>query len=457
MRTNPRSLFLMLTVLLVALCCPALLAQTADADQAKALLQQGVKEYEDLRFQDAKDTLLKVDASRLTDVQRSQLQSLLTKTDVAIRGQRSAMEAYNGANEALKNNDLSAAREGFAMAAASPSLPPQTRQDARAQLAAVDMRIKAARAAQPVQPPAPLAEHTPADQPAEASQAPAEAAPNAAEAVARPAVAEGVTAPAEAQPPAAEETAPLAAEPPAPMAEETSPLAAEPTADGMTQASASTESALSAGRQPPAQEGELSGQTGPTNIVPMPEQMAAKEPPPAAAEQAPAEAPAADTRVQEMICAGDQALADNRPEQAVQCYQQALDLDPANAQACQQLQLAQSCLGTGAETDILSRAERNRIIARQAAIVNFQKEMCAARRTPWRAHRARRNSQPPPTRCRPPARAWRETGRCCRPASIARCWTPSVASGRRSSWPGRPGSSNWPSSSASSCADPRRA
>ncbi len=128
-------------VLLVAVASSSF-AQEADADKAKAQLKQGIEEYNSFKFQAAKATLLRVDSKSLSDADKQKLNEYLTKVDVAIRMQRDAMDAYNDAEKALKNNELEKAQAGFEKAASSTYLPEQTVKDAKAQLAEVKARIE---------------------------------------------------------------------------------------------------------------------------------------------------------------------------------------------------------------------------------------------------------------------------------------------------------------------------
>lgn len=152
MLTFRRFLHLGLSTVVLLASFSAAMAQTVDADEAKALLEQGVKEFDALKFAQAKQTFLKLDDSKLTDDDKKILDDYLIRVDPAIRKQQSAQEAYDNGVEALKNNDLSKAKECFAQAASSEFVSPKTRQDAGEQLAAVDRRIEAAAAAGKDQP-----------------------------------------------------------------------------------------------------------------------------------------------------------------------------------------------------------------------------------------------------------------------------------------------------------------
>ena len=141
---NARILCVALPVALLWVCLQPAWAQDAAADQAKTLLKQGLDQYKALDFVSAKATLLKVDASALSEADKKALEDPLSTVDAAIQKQASAREAYNNAAKALKDNDLEKAKEGFAAAAACDLLPAAERKDAQAELAQVDKKIQAA-------------------------------------------------------------------------------------------------------------------------------------------------------------------------------------------------------------------------------------------------------------------------------------------------------------------------
>jgi len=121
-----------LALVVVAAACSSSLAQETNADQAQALLNQGIAQYQAFDFKAAKASLLKAAAKRDVLPKNSQknLDDLLGKVDKAILEQGAALEAFNAANAALKNNDFAKAREGFTTAAASEYLPAATRREA---------------------------------------------------------------------------------------------------------------------------------------------------------------------------------------------------------------------------------------------------------------------------------------------------------------------------------------
>jgi len=145
---HPKRLFSLLSaaVVLVSLISAAP-GQDADADRAKALLGQGLAQFKILNFRAAKATLLQVDSDALPETDRRTLDDHLSKVDAAIRAQAAASEAFRAAEKALRAGNLADARKGFAAAAASEYLPPQTRQDAEAQLALVKRKMEVAAAA----------------------------------------------------------------------------------------------------------------------------------------------------------------------------------------------------------------------------------------------------------------------------------------------------------------------
>jgi type II secretory pathway component GspD/PulD (secretin)/tetratricopeptide (TPR) repeat protein len=143
MAVNARTLRLALPVALLLVCVQVAWTQDAASDQAKALLKQGLESYKSLDFTNAKATMLKVDASALAEADKKNLEDHLAKVDDAIKKQAQAREAYNSADKALKDNDLTKAKEGFAAAACSEFLPAAEVKDAKAQLALVEKRMGA--------------------------------------------------------------------------------------------------------------------------------------------------------------------------------------------------------------------------------------------------------------------------------------------------------------------------
>jgi len=138
--------------------------QEAEADRAKALLNQGIAHFNALKFRQAKAALLKVDREALDEADKKNLDEYLgAKVDPAIRQQMAARASYRDAEKAMAAGDLAKAKAGFAAAAASEYLPAATRQDASAQLAVVEQKIAvaaAAKAAKPAKAKEPAAEPT---------------------------------------------------------------------------------------------------------------------------------------------------------------------------------------------------------------------------------------------------------------------------------------------------------
>ena len=133
------------------------LGQDADADQAKALLARGLKQYKALDFVQAKATLLKVKRDKLTDADRKVLDSYLKRVDEAIKKQAAAQEAYDAAVKALAANKLQEAAKLFEQAAASEFLKDAVRAEARKQAALARKRIEVARVAAAARKPKPAA------------------------------------------------------------------------------------------------------------------------------------------------------------------------------------------------------------------------------------------------------------------------------------------------------------
>jgi len=141
-------------------------AQDADADRAKQALATAITQYRACDFRAAKQTLLtQVQADKLSASDRRTYDAYLGKVDEAIRRNAAAMSAYTDAQEALKANNLEAAKKGFETAAASEYLPADIREDAANQAAAVTEKMNVA--AQPVQIPVEPVDAGDTDQPAE--------------------------------------------------------------------------------------------------------------------------------------------------------------------------------------------------------------------------------------------------------------------------------------------------
>jgi len=131
------------------------IAQEADADQAKALLKQGVSQFEARNYQQAKAALLKAAGLKaVTGDQKKTLDDYLVRVDPAIRKQRSALEAYRAGEKALKSGDLAEAKKQFSVAASSEFLRDAEIKDAKAELTAVEYKIKAVNAAKSAAAPA---------------------------------------------------------------------------------------------------------------------------------------------------------------------------------------------------------------------------------------------------------------------------------------------------------------
>ncbi len=160
--------------LLIALAIPAI-AQDANTDQAKAMLNKGIAQYKALNFKAAKATLLQVDTDYLTEDNSSLLGEYLTKADTGIRKQSAALEAYRQAEQDLRTGALVKARYGFAFAALSEYIHSQTRADARAKVAEVDAKIELLAQQTPVQNIQPEPIPTPVTEPSPEPLAPANA------------------------------------------------------------------------------------------------------------------------------------------------------------------------------------------------------------------------------------------------------------------------------------------
>ncbi|MFB3890546.1 MAG: hypothetical protein ACE15C_00840 [Phycisphaerae bacterium] len=157
-----RFLMLALPAALVLACAYPVIAQDKAADDARALLKQGLDQFKALEFKDAKATLLKVDSASLGDADKKALEDHLAKVDQAITDQAAAREAYTKAEEALKAGDLAKAKEGFAKASESPYVTAKEQEDAKAQLAVVNKKIEATTSAAPAVEAAPTPKVAPA-------------------------------------------------------------------------------------------------------------------------------------------------------------------------------------------------------------------------------------------------------------------------------------------------------
>jgi general secretion pathway protein D len=127
----------------LAVLTPQALAQDASSDQAKARLQQAIRQYNEMDFAGAKASLVQVSTDDLSAEDRETYDQYAEKVDPALRRQRAALDQMEQGTAALKADDLEKARMCLAAAAESEFLPPAARRDAQADLALVDARIKA--------------------------------------------------------------------------------------------------------------------------------------------------------------------------------------------------------------------------------------------------------------------------------------------------------------------------
>ena len=157
--------WVLLALSVVVLVAGPAWSQDAQADRAKALLKQGIKQYSVRSYKQAQTTLVKVDRSKLSSAERTQLDDHLSKVNDAIKKQAAAMEAYADGEKALKANELQKARTLFEQAVQSQFVPAQVRRDARARVAEVTNKIAAAKAAEPKPKPAAAPKPAPKVQP----------------------------------------------------------------------------------------------------------------------------------------------------------------------------------------------------------------------------------------------------------------------------------------------------
>lgn len=303
-----------LLVALLAVLNPAI-AQDAATDTAKALLKQGLDQYKALDFTNAKASLMKVEPSALAPADKKNLEDHLAKIDNAIKQQSQARDAYAKAEAALKQGDLTAAKDGFTKAAASEYLSESERKDANAQMAQVEQKIKAAAVSAKAAPVAAVANAAPA-------AAAAETAPAATTAANTDLAAEAPAATQDAELAAAVATVPAAA-PAATEAVATGPAATSP---------AGNLSNLQANRADAARK---------------------------------------------LLEEGKAALDNGKTELAVEKLQRAVVLAPDDAQAKKLLDQARALLAKqnpGSQT-VLSRLEQMRLVAKQIAELEFAKAL----------------------------------------------------------------------------------
>jgi general secretion pathway protein D len=139
----------------VALVAGVAWAQDVEADQARALLEQGVKQYAARQYKSAKATLLNVDRAKLGDAGKKMLDEHLNKVNEAVKQQSAGMETYQSAREALGEGNLREAQRLFEKAAANAYLPEPVRKDAAAQAVLAVERMNAANAPSETGSPAP--------------------------------------------------------------------------------------------------------------------------------------------------------------------------------------------------------------------------------------------------------------------------------------------------------------
>ncbi len=122
------------------------IAQDQATDDAKALLKQGLAQYKAFDFKSAQATLLKAKDKEksLEDADQKTLNDVLDKVGGAIKQQAADRETYDAAEASVKAGKLAEAKVGFEKAAASEFLGDAERKDAKAQLAAVVAKLKAA-------------------------------------------------------------------------------------------------------------------------------------------------------------------------------------------------------------------------------------------------------------------------------------------------------------------------
>jgi len=146
-----------LAIVLLCTCVSPGFAQEAAADKAKALLRQGLEQFQAKQFKQAQATLMNSEADwdALAEAEKKQRDECLDKVGPAVKKQVAAEEALANATKALQGNQLAEAQKGFAIAAASEFLPDAKRKGAQEQLALVKQRMAAADTAQATPPDVP--------------------------------------------------------------------------------------------------------------------------------------------------------------------------------------------------------------------------------------------------------------------------------------------------------------
>jgi general secretion pathway protein D len=142
--------------------CSAAMAQDAAADDAKALLKLGSTQYKEMDFKKAQESLLKVNADKLGDAEKSELNTLLANVKDAIKAQQAAQDTLNQAQKAETDGDLAKAIPLYEQVSKSSYLPETVRRDALAQATLLKSRL--AKTTKPA--PYPLPETAAATRPA---------------------------------------------------------------------------------------------------------------------------------------------------------------------------------------------------------------------------------------------------------------------------------------------------
>ncbi len=401
----------------------AALAQDADSDQASLLLKQGLSQYKAYNFKQAQATLLKVseivkaNEAALEATEKKDLEEYLAKVPNAIRKQAAAMESYRSAEKALAAGRLDDAIQGFAQAATSEFLDEATRRDARAQLALAQKRkeVVAAATTPPPKPkpePEPVAtpEPAPKPEPKPAEVVTPEPAPKPEP---KPAVAPMP------EPAPKPEPEPAVTAAPAPKPVETATPEPAPVRQPGPEIVAPMPAAAPTAPTTPAGEPvpviDVTPEPAPAPApapkpepkpmpAPAPEPAPAvivtaapePEPTPVAASPAPVAEPAQEpvapsrtmgelqrrkAKARDMLAMGKKALDDKNADQAVRYFQMAKELDPDLHEADQLLKHAArlKSMTSAGEAGILSRLQRQKMIARQEALVSINEAVDKAR------------------------------------------------------------------------------
>ena len=380
--------------------CLVLPATAADGDEPDAvrLLLKAQLQFQNMDYLSARKTLWGAYARRegLSDPQRQMLSDRLGEVDHAIQQQVIARALHKTAGQAAEEGDWQLARDAYAKVADCPYLPMQTRSQARAELAKVEMKLAeqlATRGPEPVdgKPMDVMAAPAPSgDEPAPAripepvetadltvDDASADLSPSVEPVKPKPLSQEVASAQGDATftdpepieapaPEAPKETEPAAnADQTAPMVKPDEPLARNET----TAAVAEIEPV---GAESVADAGQANPHDRPAGITPAPGEVAVGQNPD---DGVPTGQQARNIKTEMLLAEGRAALNRNEPDQAVDYFSQAQKLAPDNPMILRELNNARMLTAQPAGAGILSDYRRQKRIARQIAEHDFTQAM----------------------------------------------------------------------------------